>query len=159
LLAQRLRELEQADIVSREEAPPPVATSLFELTARGEQLRPVLETLTRWGLPLMSEQDPEDAVRSHWLAFALELMLTDLTPDGPPVLIELRTGDQPIVIETRDGAVSTHLGPTENPDATLTGPPRPVLGVLIGLIELTDAHALGVSFDGDPKALNRIRAR
>src|ERR671934_3026448 len=63
LLAERLRELERAGIVAREKAPPPIATTLFRLTPRGEQLRPVLEGLTRWGIPLMAEQEPGDAVR------------------------------------------------------------------------------------------------
>src|ERR687885_1607076 len=35
LLADRLRELERAGIISREDAPPPVATALFRLTPRG----------------------------------------------------------------------------------------------------------------------------
>src|SRR6516165_3099171 len=71
LLAERLRELEQEGLVAREEAPPPVATTLFRLTPRGEQLRPIVEGLARWGAPLMADQDPKDAVRSHWLAWAL----------------------------------------------------------------------------------------
>src|SRR6202030_2026811 len=77
LLAERLRELERAGVVAREDAPPPIATTLFRLTPRGEQLRPVLEDLIRWGLPLMSEQNPGDAVRSHWIRSSLELMLSD----------------------------------------------------------------------------------
>src|ERR1700751_2402967 len=48
LLADRLRELEQAGVVAREDAPPPVATALFRLTPRGEELRPVLDGLFRW---------------------------------------------------------------------------------------------------------------
>ena len=80
LLAERLRELEHAGVIEREEAPPPIATTLLRLTPRGEQLRPVLEDLVRWGVPLMTEQKPDDAVRSHWLAWALELMLTDREP-------------------------------------------------------------------------------
>src|SRR6058998_252907 len=84
LLAERLRELEAAGVIAREEAPPPIATTLFRLTPRGEQLRPVLDELTRWGVPLMAEQDPDDAVRSHWLAAALELVLTDRQPDAAP---------------------------------------------------------------------------
>ena len=74
LLADRLRELEQAGIVYREQAPPPIATALFGLTPRGEELRPAVEELTRWGLPLMREQRPDDAVRSHWLLAAIDLM-------------------------------------------------------------------------------------
>src|ERR1700719_1261076 len=62
LLAERLRELERAGGVAREEAPPPVATTLFRLTPRGEQLRPVLDDLVRWGIPLMAEQKPSDVV-------------------------------------------------------------------------------------------------
>jgi DNA-binding HxlR family transcriptional regulator len=158
LLAERLRELERAGVVTREDAPPPVATTLFRLTPRGDELRPVLDELFRWGLPLMTEQKPTDAVRSHWLAGALESMLTDREPDAPPVTVELQTGDQPIVIETRDGAIHTRLGPADGADATLTGPPRPILGLLLGLLQPADAKANGVDYQGDPAVLDRIRA-
>src|SRR5579859_4185537 len=77
LLAERLRELEHAGVIAREDAPPPIATTLFRLTPRGDELRSVLDALFRWGMPLMNEQKPGDAVRSQWLASALELMLTD----------------------------------------------------------------------------------
>jgi DNA-binding HxlR family transcriptional regulator len=159
LLAERLRELERAGVVAREDAPPPIATTLFRLTPRGEQLRPLLDELTRWGLPLMAEQNPSDVVRSHWLAGALELMLTDHQPDAPPMTVELRTGDEPIVIETRDGAIHVRLGHLDNADATLTGPARPIMGLLLGLSELADAKAGAVSYDGDPAVLDRIRAQ
>ena len=158
LLAERLRELEHAGVIAREDAPPPIATTLFRLTPRGEQLRPVLDDLFRWGLPLMTEQKPGDAVRSHWLAGALEVMLTDRQPDASPVTVELQTGDQPIAIEARDGAIHIRLGPAERPDVTLTGPPRPICGFLLGLIEFGDAKAAGVKYEGDLEALDRIRS-
>jgi DNA-binding HxlR family transcriptional regulator len=143
LLADRLRELEHAGLITREDAPPPIATTLFRLTPRGEELRPVLQDLTRWGLPLMVEESPDDAVRSHWLAWALEQMLA---------------GDQPIVVEAGEGTIQTRLGRAEDADATLTGQPRPILGLLLGLLELPDAQARGVEFEGDPTALDRIGA-
>lgn len=156
LLAERLRELEHAGVVAREEAPPPIATTLFRLTPRGEQLRPVLDALARWGVPLMTEQKPDDVVRSHWLAMALERMLIDRHPGESPVTIELRTGDQPIVIETRDGVVHTRLGPADDADATLTGPPTPILGLLLGLRGLDEAKARGIDYQGDPAVLDRV---
>src|SRR5690242_9001651 len=140
LLADRLRELESAGVIAREEAAPPIATTLFHLTPRGEGLRPVLEDLTRWGLPLMTEEKPSDAVRSHWLASALEMLLDGHLPDGPPLTVELQTGDQPIVLEARDGAIRTRLGSADSPDATLTGAARPIMGLLLGLIDLADAE-------------------
>jgi DNA-binding HxlR family transcriptional regulator len=156
LLSQRLRELEHAGVIAREEAPPPIATTLFRLTPRGEQLGPVLDDLTLWGLPLMSEQKPSDVVRSQWLAGALEMMLVDRRPDASPVTIELQTGDQPIVIETRDGAIQTRLGGDENADVTISGPARPIMGLLLGRLELAAAKASGVTYQGDPATLDRL---
>jgi DNA-binding HxlR family transcriptional regulator len=156
LLADRLRELEQLGVIEREDAPPPIATTLFRLTPRGEELRSVLQALIRWGVPLMTEESPDDAVRSHWLAWALELMLTDRQPDGPTLTIELRTGDQPIVAETRDGAIVTRLGSADHAHAVVAGPPRPILGLLLGLTDLRQATASGVKYDGDPGLLDRI---
>jgi DNA-binding HxlR family transcriptional regulator len=158
LLADRLRELERAGVIEREDAPPPIATTLLRLTPRGEQLRPVLEGLTRWGVPLMAEQNPNDAVRSHWLAWALELLLSDRQPDGSPFTIELQTGDRPIVLQARDGQIRSRLGPADTPDATLTGPPTPILGLLLGVHELADAEAQGITYQGDPALLDRIAA-
>ena len=73
LLAERLREL-RAAIVSREEAPPPVATTLFSLTSRGAELAPVLRELLRWGAPLMQAGPaPGDVFRGQWLSWPAEL--------------------------------------------------------------------------------------
>ena len=157
LLAERLRELERSGVITREEAPPPVATALFRLTPRGEQLRPVLDGLFQWGIPLMAEKKPGDAVRSHWLAGALQTMLVDRDPDAPAVTLELHTGDQPIAIEARDGIIRTRLGTAESPDLTLAGPPQPIMGLLFGLLDLANAKNRGIEHRGDPTVLDRIR--
>src|SRR5437867_11172839 len=52
LLADRLRELEKAGLISREDAPPPIATTLFQLTSRGKALEAVVHQIGRWGGPL-----------------------------------------------------------------------------------------------------------
>src|SRR5438105_6157545 len=49
LLSARLKELQEADLVSRSDAPPPVATALYALTESGLTLEPVLRALGRWG--------------------------------------------------------------------------------------------------------------
>ena len=158
LLAERLRELEKAGVITREDAPPPIATTLLRLTPRGEQLKPVLDDLMRWGLPLMSEQTADDAVRSHWLAGALDVMLIDHRPNAPPVSLELRTGDQPIVIDAREGRVQSRLGSADGAAATLTGAPMPIMGLLLGFLNLAEAEESGVDYAGDPAILDRIRA-
>lgn len=156
LLADRLRDLEAAGLVAREEAPPPVATTLFRLTPRGEGLRPVLDELMRWGLPLMTEQRPEDTVRSHWLAGALEVMLGDHRPEGDPATLELRLGDEPIAIAIGDAGTEVRLGPASDPDAALTGPEKPILGFLLGRLSLDQSEGLGVSVSGDRSVVERF---
>jgi DNA-binding HxlR family transcriptional regulator len=159
LLADRLRELEEQGIISRDLAPPPVATTLFSLTPRGDALRPVLEALGRWGRELLPETPDDAAFRSHWLVLPLEFQLTDNAPDRPPVTVQVRTGDEPLVIQTIDGAVRVRRGTASDPDATLGGPPPLVLAVLIGHLDLKTARKQGVEFAGDAEALERIRPR
>jgi DNA-binding HxlR family transcriptional regulator len=159
LLADRLRGLEQAGIVSRDEAPPPVATTLYALTERGQELGPILRRLGKWGAPLMLEPSDDDAFRSHWLALPVELFLTDHAPDRPPVTIELRTGEEPMIIETFDGAVRARAGSVDEPDLVLSGTPQLVVGLLSGRLALADARAGGLEYEGDANALRRVQAR
>lgn len=73
LLAQRLAALEDAGVVRREAATPPVATDLFHLTPRGAALEPVLLELGRWGGPLLATARRDDAFRDHWLKLPAKL--------------------------------------------------------------------------------------
>jgi DNA-binding HxlR family transcriptional regulator len=160
LLADRLRDLEAAGVLQREEAPPPVATTLFRLTDRGEALRPVLSELLRWGAPLMLEPDERDAFRSHWLGGAAELALLDAAPAEPAVSIELRPdGQAPVRLEVSDGAVRTREGPADSPALVLEAPPQLLLGVLTGQLGLEEATDRGLLWQGDPDALARVRLR
>jgi DNA-binding HxlR family transcriptional regulator len=156
LLVERLRELEKAGVVSRDEAPPPIATTLFQLTDRGRALRPVLEELGRWGAPLMGVPAEGNVFRSHWLTFPLELHLVDRTPKAPPISVELRTGDQPMVIESVDGKVRSRRGTADHPDAVITGRPGPVLGLLTGRLDLREARKRGLELKGNEKVLSRL---
>ena len=156
LLADRLREMEKAGIVRREEAPPPVATALFHLTERGKALNPLLEELGRWGAPLMGVPQANNVFRSHWLVFPLDAYLVDKTPTEPPVAIELRTGDEPMVVETVDGRVRTRRGTAEKPAAVLTGRHGLILGLLSGRMDLVEARERGLEFSGDERALQRV---
>src|SRR2546430_1222281 len=49
VLSQRLRDLEAADIVRRDMLDPPAEVAVYELTASGRALEPVLLELGRWG--------------------------------------------------------------------------------------------------------------
>jgi len=156
LLADRLREMEKSGIVRSWAAPPPVATTLFDLTERGKALRTILEELGRWGAPAMGVPQITNVFRSHWLVFPLDAYLVDRTPDQPAVKIEVRTGDEPMVIETVEGKVRTRRGTVESPDAVLEGRPGPILGLLSGKLDMAEAKQRGLVVHGSQKALRRV---
>lgn len=156
LLADRLRDMEAAGLVEREGAPPPIAATLFRLTERGQSLRPILEELGRWGAPLMGPPQPGTEFRSHWLVFPLDAYLVDRSPKDPPIAIALRTGDEPMVIETLKGKVTTRRGARDHADSVLTGRPGVILGLLSGRLDLAEARQRGLQFSGSHKALQRV---
>ena len=156
LLSDRLRALEQAGVIAREEAPPPIATTLFRLTPRGEELGPVLDALHHWGMPLMAESAEQDVVRSHWLAGTLDALLIDRRPDDPPATVSVITGDQPILIELSSGAAHARIASVPHADATISGPARETMGLLLGRLERTAALTGGVSIEGDGSLLDRL---
>lgn len=68
LLATRLKTLEEADVIRKATLPPPAGVQVYELTARGEQLRPALEGLALWGLQLLPDEIGERRMRPAWAA-------------------------------------------------------------------------------------------
>jgi len=156
LLADRLRELERASLIRREEAGPPVATALFQLTDAGHELEPVLNALGGWGVRYMAQPGDGDEFRSHWFAFPASYFLHDRDPGGPPVTIELRAGGRPAVIEVSGGSVSTRLGSAAEPDLVLDGTAPLILGTLSAHLTPAEAVARGLQISGDPALLERL---
>jgi DNA-binding HxlR family transcriptional regulator len=156
LLSDRIRELESAGLIRREDAPPPVATTLFHLTEAGAELLPVLNAVGRWGTRYMMEPADGDEFRGHWFAFPASFFLHDRDPGGPPLSIELRAADSPAVIEVADGTTHTRLGTAVAPDVLLSGEPRAILALFAGALSPAQAADLGLEIRGDISALERI---
>jgi DNA-binding HxlR family transcriptional regulator len=157
LLSSRLKELEDAGLVAREDAPPPVATILYTLTENGLTLEPVLKALGLWGLKYMSEERDGDAFQARWLAYAPAWFTTDADPSAPSAVIQLVAAGESAVIELRGGEIHTRVGRADKPDLVLDGPPRAVLGLLSGQIDLKHARQLGLSDRGQCNLLKRLR--
>ncbi|MEU1850582.1 helix-turn-helix domain-containing protein [Streptomyces sp. NPDC019990] len=75
VLASRLRDMERDGLATRRRLPPPGAAYVYEATARGRELLPVLQALGAWGQAELGERRPTDAVRAHWSALPLLRLL------------------------------------------------------------------------------------
>ena len=157
VLAQRLRELEDAGIVGRRKLPPPAGSKVYELTEWGRELEPVITGLGRWGARSpWHQRDIGMSVDSHILA--MRTMFDASAAGDLETRIALRIGDEEFRAEVADGALRAERGDADRPDATIavTDP-----GVLLGLIfegeSLDDTIAAGaVSVEGDRDAAERF---
>jgi Predicted transcriptional regulators len=159
LLADRLRDLEDSEIVQRETLSPPVASAVYALTARGEALEPVIAALGRWAAPLLSSPEKDDVFLPHWLVLPARLYLVDLSPDKQPVRIEIRDGAERVTIEAVRGRIAARLGPATEPDAVLIGSTPVAWQLLIGKIDLARARKAGLVVEGHASALKRFGLR
>jgi DNA-binding HxlR family transcriptional regulator len=156
LLAERVRDLEAAGIIFREDARPPVATTVFGLTERGRALEPVLRELALWGAPLMTDMAAGE-FRDHWLGLIAETYLADHEPQRRAISVQLNAGAEAAILRTSEGLVHVHPGTVEKPDLTLTGQATVLAGVLTGQLTLSQARSQGLKCAGETGALRRIR--
>jgi DNA-binding HxlR family transcriptional regulator len=156
LLTTRLRELEDAGLITREEAPPPIATALYRLTSRGAALEPVLLELLRWGMPLMIEPMGSEVFRAEWAIYVARLLLHDNCPEEPASAIAFEAGGERWHVVAGDGALTWGTGSVDGVETTVTGDPQQIMGLLSGVVGLDSALAAGVKVDGRMAALRRV---
>src|SRR5258706_1048389 len=117
LLADRLKSLEAAGVITAELARPPVATTLYRLAARGEALLPALHELVTWGAPLLADADETDEVRSRWLVVAAQAMFAGVdVGDADPLEVALDIDDGPITLSVEHGQFHAELSAAPDPD-------------------------------------------
>lgn len=157
LLTARLRELAHAGIVARRVLPPPAGSTVYELTALGRGLEPVVFALGKWGRQFMRERIPGQVSKPGWFMVALR---ASFRPDAVPGLAaryDLRIDGEMFNVEIKDGCFHVGPGPATNADLTLTTD----LGTLFGLVsgELTPTVAIRSGkaiIDGDRQSLQRF---
>jgi DNA-binding HxlR family transcriptional regulator len=159
LLAERLRRLEEAGVVTREEAPPPVATTLYHLSEWGKGLEAVVHELVRWGAPLMTQPAGHDEFRSRWLVLAVQAMLGHETASSRDLTIQVEAGGEPVLIRGIAGRVVASTGTRSRPDLVIRGRPEGVLGLLSGLLGPSAARAAGLHIKGDVAVLRALVPR
>jgi DNA-binding HxlR family transcriptional regulator/putative sterol carrier protein len=156
VLAQRLRELEEAGVVRRRTLAPPAASKVYELTERGLALEPVVIELGRWGAGTPS---PPAAVGMSLDSTILSLRaLFDAgRADGLAVTLELRLGEQRFRAEVAGGRLDVVRGEATAPDAIVATDHGTLLALIRGRRELADAMRAGdVAIDGDEGAVARF---
>ncbi|HXE45067.1 MAG TPA: winged helix-turn-helix transcriptional regulator [Conexibacter sp.] len=157
VLAQRLRDLEQAGIVDRRRLPPPYASQIYELTASGRALEPVLIELGRWGGA--NAPPPADdmcmSVDAH--VVSLRTLFDPARAGDFAARIEVRLGEERFGVTIADGRIETARGELRDADAVIETDPSTLIEVLHGHLPLADALAADtLRLHGDKRAAKRF---
>jgi DNA-binding HxlR family transcriptional regulator len=118
VLSQRLRELEEAGVVIRDTLPPPAASKVYALTARGRELEPVLHALGRWGAAQPVADDVP--MGPDALMVALGTMFDPARADGVELEIGIVIGPEAFTARVHHGRLDLSRGAAGAPDAAVT---------------------------------------
>ncbi|UFS99438.1 winged helix-turn-helix transcriptional regulator [Nocardia huaxiensis] len=136
MLAARLKDLEREGILTRGRTGTRAATAVYELTATGLTLRPVLDSLSTWGTPLLGERRATDAVRAHWFALPLGRAVAQLLPEGTATI---HIGDTVLHYVVNDTGITHYDGPAAAPDLELHLDLTAAIDVATGVRPLAEA--------------------
>ena len=156
LLAERLRQLQEAGVIEAYAAPSPVRATVYRLTARGRDLRPAMRALVAWGLPLMATGQGADAFRTQWLVMAVRIVFDGVdVADLAPLTVLVEVGGEPATIEvSREGLGMELGGPASEAQVEVAGEPEEVFEFLTGT---PDARRDGLRVRGSREAVRRLR--
>ena len=155
VLSQRLKELEDAGVISRRQLPPPAASTVYELTEWGSELEDVVIRLARWGA--RSPDLPREVeTQGEWVVLGMRAIYE---PDGEPdpATYELRIGGEVFWARVNDGSLAIGRGETDQPDVVVTADAESLARLVRGELKPAAAVRSGaVEVAGDRAAFNRF---
>lgn len=119
VLSARLKELEDAGVISRRALPRPAAGVGYELTEYGRELEDIALRLALWGAKSLGEPRPEDTFSTDALLLALRATFRPEAARGLKASYELRLGEIVVHMRVDKGALVVAEGPLPDADLAL----------------------------------------
>jgi DNA-binding HxlR family transcriptional regulator/putative sterol carrier protein len=158
LLTERLRALESAGIIARQELPPPAARQVYALTDDGRDLAVAMAPLIAWGARRIGDRKPGEGFRARWPAVAMVGLADREAARGVNETYEYLVGDSAFHFTVNDGSIELHDGRARDPAVTLTTDEETWADIAAGKITASSAAAAGaLTVAGDAEAANRLR--
>jgi DNA-binding HxlR family transcriptional regulator len=128
LVSDRLRELEGRGVIHRRKLPPPAGSRVYELTAWGRRLEPILLALGDWGarVPL----PPNGTTLSAASVLLFLRGVTHPNPDLPATVYCFDLDGRKWTVRTVDGGVDVQPGEPTSADVSIHTDPRTLNALL-----------------------------
>jgi len=164
-LTDRLRELSDAGVLLRRKLPPPSASWVYELTAWGRDLEPIVLALGTWAL--RADPSPEQTfVSLDSLMLTLRTYYSEpgSAVPGPSATLRVRlrrdgdSDEQVFGVWLREGAADIRHQEPDHPDATITTDIETLMNALGAPDELATIPNDRLDIEGDPAVIRRLLA-
>ncbi|OBA91684.1 transcriptional regulator [Mycobacteriaceae bacterium 1482268.1] len=154
LLAERLRELEEGGLVDKTELPPPVARTVYSLSATGwRKVPPVVQAIAAFGLDMVT---PDETALTPLNGFLAGILLAFDPADGVNAAYRVDVDDRRFEFAVRDGSLAAAEEP---PAVTVTGAAADLITARLAPTAAERKAALKrVRFDGERDAVASMRA-
>jgi DNA-binding HxlR family transcriptional regulator len=147
VLSQRLRELEEHGVVARRVLPRPANATVYELTAWGRELEPVILALGRWG---SRAPVPDGELSVDATMLALRTTFDPAAAEGVRAQIGLRLGSDEFRVHVARRRLEVSRGPGDDCDATVVTDPATLRAVVFGGRAVASAKKAGaLEISGD----------
>ena len=154
VVTDRLRELEGHGVIERRTLPPPAPATVYELTAWGRELEPIVLALGGWALGVPLPTDPTLSATSV-LLYLRGAARPD--PHAPDTVCGLELDDRPWTVTIAGGTLAVAPGEPAEADVSLHTDPPTLNALLEDPSGLERAVSRGLaSVTGDGSALERI---
>ncbi len=160
VLAARLAALERRGLVARRELPPPTPATLYELTASGRALLPVIIELARWGSRFLGAPEPGDHIEPDWVRLGLITFASREPTPARRYNITVPGDDRDVVFHVAGGDRGTAVGEGHvTADASIRGGPLDLFALAAGLLAPDEAiRSRQIGAEGDLAALSDFSA-
>lgn len=157
LLTSRLKHLEAAGVIRREQLPPPAASWVYQITEAGLGVALVVKALADWGTRLLDAPSPEEAVRACWLALPLAISAPADAVAGVRETYQVHVGDEVLhIVLTGTGARARAGAAPSPPDLVIRTDQAAFIELSLGRADLTALMADGrAQVTGDQASVAR----
>jgi DNA-binding HxlR family transcriptional regulator len=153
LLADRLRELEDAGLVDREELPPPIARTVYTLSDEGwRKVPPVIQAIATFGLDLV---EPDESALTPLNGFLVGILLAVDPATRLNASYRIDIDHRRFEFAVCSGRLAAAKG---QPSVTVTAAAADLITARLGSTAAKRKAALRkVTFDGDPDQVDAMR--
>lgn len=156
LLSDRLKKLLEYEVIHQRELPPPAASTVYELTPLGEELKPILESLGSWGSRFLGSPEENDTFNPRWLLLALETKFNPEQTKQVDKIVEFNIDEEVLYAHIKKGTIYVSQGSHPDADLRIISDSKSFVKLVSGSADLEKDSDINLALEGEAELFDRL---